>query len=97
MRELKIMTVCGFGVGSSLILKMKVDEMLKGHGIEAETFPQDVTTALSETSDLIFTSEEISGQLEGNVSVPLIKIANFMDINEIEEKGLDIIKEMMAE
>jgi len=96
MRELKIMTVCGFGVGSSLILKMKVDEVLSANGISAETFPQDVTTALSEQVDLIFTSNEISGQLEGKVQSPLVKIDNFMDVNEIEVKGLDIIRKLMA-
>lgn len=96
MRELKIMTVCGFGVGSSLILKMKVDEVLNANNISAETFPQDVTTALSEQADLIFTSNEISGQLEGKVQAPLVKIDNFMDTNEIEVKGLDIIRELMA-
>lgn len=96
MKTLRIMTVCGFGVGSSLILKMKVDEMLKRHDLSADVFPQDVTTAQSESCDLIFTSNEIFDQLDGNVSVPVIKINSFMDVDEIEQNGLDIIKELMS-
>lgn len=29
MKDLNIMTVCGFGIGSSLILKMTVDSVLE--------------------------------------------------------------------
>ena len=29
MKDLNIMTVCGFGIGSSLILKMTVDTVLR--------------------------------------------------------------------
>ena len=34
----RIQTVCGFGCGSSLFLKMKVEEVLKEHNLEAEIF-----------------------------------------------------------
>ncbi|EPD6333780.1 hypothetical protein ACS5NX_000867 [Klebsiella oxytoca] len=32
---MKILTVCGLGMGSSLILKMNVEAVLKQHGIQA--------------------------------------------------------------
>ena len=98
MRRLKIMTVCGFGTGTSMILKMKVDEVLKKHDLlnKIEAFPCDVTSAATELCDLCFTSNELSNQLSGVVSSPLIVINNFLDENEIEEKGLEIIKELLS-
>ena len=43
----RIQTVCGFGCGSSLFLKMKVEEVLKEHNLEAEIFCGDVATCES--------------------------------------------------
>lgn len=95
MRKIKIMAVCGFGVGSSLLLKMKIDDVLKKNGIKAEVFTSDVATATSTNCDIIFTSKEMYSQINGKVNVPIIKIDNFMNKAEIEEKGLEPIKELM--
>ena len=32
----KIQTVCGFGCGSSLMLRMSIEEIAKKHGVEIE-------------------------------------------------------------
>jgi len=88
MRRLKIICVCGFGVGSSLILKMKVDEVLRENGIVCDIEPQDVTSATSTNADLVFASKEIATQLVDRVKCPLIIVNNFLDKNEIKEKGL---------
>lgn len=93
--RLQIMAVCGFGIGSSMLLKMKIDEVLKAENIDAETYPQDVTSATSQPVDIVFTSNEISHQLEGKVNAPLIIINNFMDTNEIKEKGMPVINKLL--
>lgn len=95
MKKLKIMSVCGFGIGSSLILKMKIDEVLKAENIDAETSPQDITSATSGSADIIFTSNELYPQIKDKVSCPIIAINNFMDTKEISEKGLPVIRELM--
>lgn len=94
-KALKIMTVCGFGIGSSLILKMNLDDVMSKHSIDVETFTNDVTSVASGMSDLIFTSNEIAGQVKEKVTCPVIIIENFMNKSEIEEKGLLIIKKLM--
>ncbi len=97
MKNLKIMAVCGFGVGSSMILKMKIDDVLKSNGLKAEVFTADVGTAPSTQCDIIFTSKEIFSQLKAKVSVPVIQINNFMNKTEIEEKGMEIIKNLIED
>ena len=95
MSRLKVMAVCGFGVGSSMLLKMKIDEVFKKHNIEAEVFTADITTASSSECDMIFTSKELFDQLEAKVKIPVIQINNFMNKNEIEEKGLPILEKLI--
>lgn len=97
MKKLKILAVCGFGVGSSMLLKMNVDDVLQAQGVRAEVETADIMTASSVNADLIFTSKELYGQLKDKVTIPLIEILNFMDHKEIEEKGMPIIREILGQ
>ncbi|MGL4382673.1 MAG: PTS sugar transporter subunit IIB, partial [Bacilli bacterium] len=74
MSRIKVITVCGFGIGTSLILKMNVEKVLVENGFDVEVSPIDVTSAPSEQCDIAFTSQEISSQLEGKLKVPMIII-----------------------
>lgn len=47
MGEPKIQAVCGFGCGSSLFLRIKIDNVLSAHGLKARTFCGDVGTCCS--------------------------------------------------
>ena len=89
----KIQCVCGFGCGSSLMLKMAVDDILKKHGLQADTFVGDVGTCLSNPCDTVFISRELSELIMDRAQVPIVVIDNFMDSNEIEEKTLAYIEE----
>ncbi len=88
MAEKKIQCVCGFGCGSSLMLRMAVDDILKKNGLSADTFTGDVGTCLSNPCDVIFISRELAERIVDRASVPVIIIENFMDSNEVEEKVL---------
>ncbi|EGT3601452.1 PTS sugar transporter subunit IIB [Clostridium perfringens] len=88
---MKIMTVCGFGVGTSLLLKMTVDSILEEEGIICEVEAVDMTSACGNSADLILTSKEIGEEIEGQVSGKLVYISNFMDKEEVKEKILKAI------
>ncbi|EGT5619410.1 PTS sugar transporter subunit IIB [Clostridium perfringens] len=88
---MKIMTVCGFGVGTSLLLKMTVDSILEEEGINGEVEAIDMTSACGSSADLILTSKEIGEEIEGQVSGKLVYISNFMDKEEVKEKILKAI------
>lgn len=95
MRKLKILAVCGFGVGSSMILKMKIDDVLKANGMTADVFTTDLNSVGSVECDIVFTSEELEGSIKNSVNVPVIAIKNFIDKNEIESKGLETVKSLL--
>lgn len=88
---MKIMTVCGFGVGTSLLLKMTVDSILEEEGIICKVEAVDMTSACGNSADLILTSKEIGEEIEGQVSGKLVYISNFMDKEEVKEKILKAI------
>lgn len=96
MGKIKVLAVCGFGVGSSMILKMKIDEVLKANEINAEVFTTDVGSAASTPCDVIFTSKELEKGLSEKANVPVIAIKNFIDKKEIEDKGLHVLREIMS-
>ena len=96
MAKLKIIAVCGFGVGSSMLLRMKVEEVLKRHDIAAKVETADVGSASSTPCDVIFTSYELGEKMKNQTKTPIVMIKNFMDTNEIEEAGLEVIKGLMG-
>jgi ascorbate PTS system EIIB component len=90
MATLRIMTVCGFGLGTSLILKMTVDEVLQAHNIQAETFCSDADTAVGQSYDLVITSGDLE-KLFTHVPEPVVVIDNFLSTDEVAEKVIPVI------
>jgi len=90
MKRMKIMIVCGFGLGSSMVCKMTLDDVLKEEGLDVETFCMDSYTATGQDFDLVFTSNELLYLFE-NTKQPKVVIQNFLSKEEIREKSLDLI------
>lgn len=44
-KRLTVLTVCGAGIGSSLMVKMNAEDVLNKHGIKAKIINSDVTSA----------------------------------------------------
>lgn len=95
-KRITVLAICGFGVGTSLILRMNIEKVLKENNIDAEVINADVTTGTSIPCDIIFTSEELYTVIEGKVTAPMIQIDNFMSNSEIAEKGIPAIKEILG-
>ncbi len=94
MKHLRIMTVCGFGLGTSLVLRMTLDDVLQKHNIKAETFCSDADTAVGQQFDLVLTSQELRHLFE-ETETPVVVIENFLSTNEVEEKALPIIAKLI--
>jgi len=84
--KMKIQVVCGFGCGTSLFLKIKLDEVLGEMGRSAEVFCGDVGTCLSHNCDAIFISEDLAERVQDRARMPVVVIRNFMNKNEVKEK-----------
>lgn len=83
---MKFLAVCGFGVGSSMILKMSIDKAVRALGIDAEVENTDVASVRGANCDAIFTSVELAKELESSVKVPVLPVKRYMDVNEVTEQ-----------
>lgn len=90
---MKILAVCGFGVGSSMVLKMSIDKVIKELEIEATVENTDLSTAKATTADVYFTSQELLDELQKSVNGPVYPIKKYMDIIEIKAQMERFIKE----
>ena len=86
--KLKVLTVCGNGIGSSLMLAMKVQEICAEGGIDADVESCDFNSAQGRPADLIITVKELAQQFEGrNVAV----IRSYVNKKKIKEDVLDAL------
>lgn len=81
---MKILCVCGLGQGTSLILRMNVETVLRQLGIQGDVDNTDVSSASSERPDLIITSNELAQSLAGHPTKILV-VNNYFDLNEIKQ------------
>lgn len=82
---MKILTVCGVGQGTSLLLRMSVEDALRELGIKASVDNTDVSSASMGGCDLIVAGDYHLESLR-NVETPVISITDIMDVQEIKEK-----------
>lgn len=84
---MKILAVCGMGLGSGLLLRMQAEKALRKLGIQADVEVSDMGSAraMANTADLIITSEELAEQL-GPVKPKVVTITNFINLDEMVTK-----------
>ncbi|MHC5246922.1 PTS sugar transporter subunit IIB [Enterococcus sp. LJL90] len=92
---LKIITVCGNGIGSSNLLAMKISQIAKNNQIEVETRPSDFNAALGENPDLFVTVDEFAKQFPENKRVAVVR--SYADKKKITEDILDTLKQLDQE
>ena len=85
-KRLKILAVCGMGVGTSMLLKMQLDKVMKALDIVADVEIADISTArgLAVSADVVVTSNELADRI-GEVKAPIVSVSNFMDLKGITE------------
>ena len=84
---MKIVAVCGMGIGTSVLLKMNAEKVLAKLGIDADVEAADMGVArgAAQTAEIVLTSEELAEEL-GDVPAEVIIINNFFDLEENTEK-----------
>lgn len=87
---MKILAVCGMGFGSSMVLRMTIEAVLKEEGITASVTTSDISSAKTESADVIVTSSEFK-ELLVDTNIPLVTVKNYVDRNEMKEKLLPVI------
>lgn len=88
-----IITVCGMGFGTSLMLKMTIDDILTENKIKAEVSALDLSSVKGRTADLFVASEDMRSNLT-DIGSNIIYINNLTNTAEVREKVLNAISSM---
>lgn len=79
---LEVLTVCGVGMGTSLILKMTVEEALRSLNVPAHVECTDVSTARGMNPHIILAQAMHAEELTGLAPV-VIAVNDFLDQQKI--------------
>ncbi len=85
---LKVIAACGNGMGSSMMIKMKIEKVLKELGVEHEVYHASVGQAKAEAKDydLVIVSAMFTEEFEGLPNTKVVGLRNLLSEDEIREK-----------
>ncbi|MCM3072774.1 MULTISPECIES: PTS sugar transporter subunit IIB [Staphylococcus] len=89
---LKVVTVCGNGIGSSLLLKMKVEEIAKENDLEVDVESIDSNAAVGKDADLFVTVKELASIFKESQKVALVR--SYTNKKKITEDLLTTMQEL---
>lgn len=89
----KMVTVCGQGLGSSLIVEMNVKQVLSELGIENEfdVTHENLNTYSPENYDFVICGEDIAPSIVVTSGKKIV-LKNIMDTSELKQKIEEAIK-----
>ena len=84
---MKILTLCGAGIGTSGILKVNAERVLQRLGIEARVVAIDASMLAAELEDaqVILTGPEFVETI-GSTFADVIVVENYFDTEELSDK-----------
>ena len=82
-KPIVLQAICSFGVGSSTLLRIKLEGLCKELGVDAKVFNNDVPSGPSTPSDAIFCSADLAEMMMERAKVPVYPIKNFVDKKEL--------------
>ena len=87
---MKILVVCGNGLGSSFIVEMNVKKALKELNIEADVSHTDLATSKTEPADYYIGSKDIIDNLDDGTRtvIPLINLLNQQELMDALQKQI---------
>jgi PTS system ascorbate-specific IIB component len=91
----EILTVCGVGYGTSLMLRMYIEDILADEGLVAKVAAWDSGTAKGQMVDIIVCADDLVSHLDG-FKGRLVPIHNITDKKELREKFLPVFHEVVA-
>jgi PTS system ascorbate-specific IIB component len=90
---IKIVTVCGAGVGSSLMMRLFSQQILDAEEIEADVEASDISSVDPDSYDILITTSDFADTLRSS-SAHIVRIDNMLDKPYLKEQLLETIKNL---
>lgn len=92
-KPVKITTVCGAGVGSSVMLRVNILDILRKYNVDGIVNTGDVATWRGYLADIVITQPVFEQTVEGTKAKVII-LHNFVSMKELEEKLVPALREL---
>ena len=99
MKRLKIITVCGHGQGSSLVMRMQLENVIADMGIHAtmECTAVAEATGMVRFADIIVTTHSLAKIVDIPEGIPLVTVKNLLNTQEVATKLRAAVEEHYPE
>mgnify|MGYP001232318099 CR=1 FL=1 len=89
---MKILTICGSGLGTSFMVEMNIKDILSELGVTGvEVSHSDLSSATPDAADVFFLAKDIA---EGGTHLgEVIVLDNIIDKDELKEKLVKLLEE----
>jgi PTS system ascorbate-specific IIB component len=85
--DFEVVTVCGVGMGTSLILRMTAESVFEQLGLQAHVTATDVSSALGMHPDIVIGQAMHTSEFEGRAPI-VVAVDNFVNKEEMRTKLL---------
>lgn len=92
-KRINILTVCGVGSGSSLILRMYVEDVLEELGTKYKVAAGQASEAKGTTADIVMCAEEFYSVVKDSPA-QVVTIRSFTNKDELREKLREVLTRM---
>lgn len=91
---IKLLAVCGNGMGTSTMMKLKAKKILDSHKIDcvAENCSIGQAKSVVNNYDIVIASTHLISQLKAKDGTVLVALKNIMDAKEMEAQMLAALK-----
>lgn len=94
---MKIMVVCGNGLGSSLMMEMSLKTILKDLNVDAEVDHTDLGSAKGTQCEIFVGTKDIAEQLQSmNLEPVIVSLDNMVDKSAMKERLSEGLKKVNA-
>ncbi|GIM27724.1 PTS ascorbate transporter subunit IIB [Clostridium polyendosporum] len=91
---MKMLVCCGSGLGSSFMIEMNIQKVLKELNVSnIEVDHSDLGSAKGTPADIYVGTRDIASQLQG-LGKAVVSLNNMLDMNELKEKVSATLKEL---
>jgi len=97
---IKVLAICGNGMGTSLVIKMKVKKFLDANNIKADMQSCSLGEAkgyINQGIDIALCSQNLAKNITAPERTSLLGLKNLMDEKEFGPLILDVVKERFPE
>lgn len=93
---IRVVTVCGAGVGSSMMLRLFAQQILDAEGIEAVVDASDIGSVDADSYDIVITSSDFADAMRTN-NAHILRIDNMMDKAYLKEQLIGAVNALGQE